>query len=205
MLQMFRSVVSTKQSDQIVVSVGVDPGPVSGHVCFIGPHETVIKPTPTDADGIYRLFDWTGRAQYIIALERQQTFGIEARGRLVKLISEYGQWIGVTAVLKCAGYATVDLVSPKVWQWKYELLLPKPPKEPKQRDFANEKTYKHARKMYRRARERLKTRRKSVLSELAQEKAPVGAGITVQSADAYLLALHAKDVLAVEYGLACFT
>lgn len=52
-------------NDQILISVGVDPGPVSGHVCFIGPAETVIVPTPTDAaiaEGIEK--SWDGSAHW---------------------------------------------------------------------------------------------------------------------------------------------
>lgn len=192
------------QNDQVLISVGVDPGPVSGHVCFIGPAETVIVPTPADAAGMYHLFDWTGQAQYIVALERQQTFGTEARGRLVPLIREHGQWQGVLAVLQSMGLGMVTDVQPKTWQWTYEPLLPQAPKEPKQRDYHNVRAYKRARTEYRRARERVKGRRKTVLFHTAQQKAPRGLEITRPAADAYLIALHAENVLRREYGLERF-
>lgn len=186
--------------EPMLVSVGVDPGPASGHVCFIGPGETVIRPTPASAGEICQLFDWTGQATYVVVLELQQTFGIEARGRLVPLIVEYGQWQGVLAALQHRNLAVVSIITPKKWQWMYEPLLPTPAKTPKQQDFTSVTAFKHAVGRYKRERERVKGKRKTALHCIAKGKAPHGLKILKPAADAYLLALHAENILLREYG-----
>ena len=189
-----------KQSEQILVSVGVDPGPKSGHICFIGPHETIIRSTPNNATGMCCLFDWSGQVKYYVALERQQSFGGEGHSSLAGLLVEYGRWLGVLAALEYGHLAVTRVITPKKWQWTYEQLLPQPPKQPQQTDFGSPAAFKRAQKKYRRDRESTRSRRKTALHHIAKDKALLGVKITRDSADAFLLALHAENVLLREFG-----
>lgn len=176
-----------------IVHVGIDPG-VTGAITFIPDaegYQTIIIPCPSsvrEMASLFRGLNLDPASEFLVALERVGSHGQEGRATLTTFITNYGEWRGILASLEVAHRCRWELVNPQVWQKPYRDRLPKNPIEPKGAKRAEKKAW-------RRDLGKVQNKRKGELYRIAAELGAPLKPLTRQTADSYLLAVHARDYI----------
>jgi len=174
--------------------VGADPG-LTGGIAFLAPHTDIPCMVPFKSiEDIKDCFtamyqQLRGDSYFCVMLEKVGSHGQEGRASLGKFLTNYGEWRGLLGGMDIK----FQEVRPQEWQKLYRDRLPVSMSEKEFLAGPIKVAYKPTAKEYRRYKGRIQTERKNELMRIALELGAPQKTLSKATADAYLLAIHARD------------